>query len=264
MIIVSFLLIALIIGMLAILFVKFSKKDVKMNIFELANQQAVPPLDRNEEVAPQMIEKKAEVQTVNSEEPEEAEESNEKEVAETVKAPKKGMPDILKLTLFLAVLGLICAGLLAGMNRLTAPIIEKNKQKELETTLAAVGVKNPVLVVDIELVGGVRAIYEGQINNADCYVFEVSVTNQYTTITTLVVIGKSDRIIKALSPVAGTPSFTTHGLDGSFSGNNFGVVGANQSNYQSAFENISGATVSSGSISRAVALAYEQFGKVGN
>lgn len=261
MLLISFLIVVAIITMLVVLFAKFSKKDVKMDIFELANAQVIPSLDKDDVV--DIVETMEVAKTENQEI---AEEPLEKETVLTeVKEnnPKKRMPDILKLTIFLAVLGLICAGLLAGMNKITAPIIEKNKQKELEATLAAVGVKNPVLVNDAQLVNGVKAIYEGQIDNADCYVFEISVANQYTNITTLIVIGKTDQAIKALSPVAGTPSFTTHGLDKAFNGNDFGVIGSNQNTYKSAFITVSGATVSSGSISKALELAYEQLGKVG-
>lgn len=172
---------------------------------------------------------------------------------------KKKMPHVLHLTLFLFVLGVICAGLLSLVNQITKPVIEANVQKELEATLASVNVTEPKLLEEVTLVAGVDKVYQGKVDGTtECYVFQVTVKNSYTTITTLVVIGKTDALVKAVATVSGTPSYTTHGKDSGFINNNFGLIGAGSTNYQDQFKGVASATVSSSSILEAVKLSYQQ------
>ena len=176
---------------------------------------------------------------------------------------KSDVKRILSLSLFLAVLGLVCAGLLACINHITAPIIEENRMKELEKQLEIINIKEPT-IVDCELVKGVDAVYTGVYNKGlsdetECYVIQVTVKNDYTQITSVVAISRSSGKIVALAPFSGDPSFTTHGKNGAFENNDFGLVGSGSSSINTAFENVAGATKSSESIKTAAKLAFEQY-----
>ena len=107
---------------------------------------------------------------------------------------KADIKRILFLSLFLAVLGLVCAGMLAVVNHITEPIIQDNKRKELEKQLEVINIKDPT-EVECELIKGVDAVYSGIYNKGEkdeteCYVFQVTVKNDYTSITTIIAIGK--------------------------------------------------------------------------
>ena len=55
----------------------------------------------------------------------------------------KKLPYPLYLALFLGVLGIIAAGLLAGINILTAPAIKANEKKKLAEQLKVIEVESP-------------------------------------------------------------------------------------------------------------------------
>ena len=176
---------------------------------------------------------------------------------------KSDIKRILFLSLFLAVLGLVCAGMLAVVNHITEPIIQDNKRKELEKQLEVINIKDPT-EVECKLIKGVDAVYSGIYNKGEkdeteCYVFQVTVKNDYTSITTIIAIGKEKGKIVALAPLSGDPSYTTHGKNDSFVMNNFGLIGSGSNNINSSFESVAGATKSSESIKNAAKLAYEQF-----
>lgn len=175
---------------------------------------------------------------------------------------KKKMPHILHLVIFLFVLGLICAGLLALVNNITAPFIEKNKENDLENTFSQINVKNPVELKNQTLIDGVEKIYLGKIDDEECYVFQINSKNNFTTITTLVVISKRSNLILALQPMSGTPSFTTHGKDDAIANNDYNVVGRGENNYNDYFNSVSGATISSSSIKNSIRIAFEQLKQV--
>ena len=176
---------------------------------------------------------------------------------------KADIKRILFLSLFLAVLGLVCAGMLAVVNHITEPIIQDNKRKELEKQLEVINIKDPT-EVECELIKGVDAVYSGIYNKGEkdeteCYVFQVTIKNDYTSITTIIAIGKEKGKIVALAPLSGDPSYTTHGKNDNFVMNNFGLIGSGSNNINSSFEAVAGATKSSESIKNAAKLAYEQF-----
>ncbi len=175
---------------------------------------------------------------------------------------KKKMPHILHLVIFLSILGIVCAGLLAIINNITAKYIEENKYKELVSTFEAIGVSSPKELTNQTLVDGVEKIYLAKMDDADCYVFQVKSKNSFTTIDTLVVINKETEVILAVRPISGTPSFTTHGKDGSIQNHDYNVKGSTSSTYEEYFSAVSGATISSGSIKNSIRLAYEQLSKV--
>ena len=187
------------------------------------------------------------------------------EVTQPVVKHKKKMNHTVHLALFLAVLGVICAGLLALVNMITTPFIEANLQKELEKTLEVIKVKEPTQL-DVELIDGVEAVYEGIVNKgevteAPCYVIQTKVKNNYTTVTTLIVINKDNGSIITVKPIGS--GLTTHNKDADLIASDFGVIGATSSDYLSKFQPVADATVSSGSISEGIKLAYEQLKGMG-
>lgn len=171
----------------------------------------------------------------------------------------KKMPESLKFSLFLALLGLICAGLLALVNSITSPIIENMKQEELQETLKDVGItKDLKEITPDKYVNGVKKIYSGK-DDADkeCYVFEVEKSNTYTSFTTLVVFYKEKYLIKTVV-VLKTDKITTHNKDQDFINNDFNLPGSTPEDYEDNFANVSGATYSSESVKAAVTSAYLQ------
>lgn len=167
----------------------------------------------------------------------------------------KKLPYPLYLALFLGVLGIIAAGLLAGINILTAPAIKANEEKKLAEQFKVIEVESPK-ILEVELLENVLGAYEGLTNGKACFVFNVQNKNQFLTVQTLVVISQEDGKILNLS--VNLPA-TTHGMDSSFEGNKFGVIDANQDDFTGKFVTISGATKSSDSVKACINLAYEQY-----
>jgi len=58
----------------------------------------------------------------------------------------KKLPYPLYLALFLGVLGIIAAGLLAGINILTAPAIKANEEKKLAEQFKVIEVESPKIL----------------------------------------------------------------------------------------------------------------------
>lgn len=184
-----------------------------------------------------------------------------KEVSEEEKAKNKienvSSKEIAKLALFLTVLGIICAGLLALVNSLTSPVIEKNKQKELEETLKVINVQSPTELTDIELVENMDAVYTGTVDGVECYVFQTTVKSTFKTITTLFVVSKSDKKIINVATTVGD-GLTTHNMDKEMLESKFGLIGSTSANYSSNFAPVAGATISSNSIIWGADALFEQ------
>lgn len=197
--------------------------------------------------------KKAKVQEqVNKEKQEEVKTEEQKEEKKSGSSK-----EIFKLTLFLTVLGVICALLLAIVNSVTAPRIEALKQKELEETLAVINVKNPTEITNVEFVEGVDAVYTGSVNNAECYVFQTTFKSSYSTmVTTLIVINKADKKVVAVKTV-GT-GLTTHNMDNALLSSDFSLVGSTDANYKANFTPAAGASASSTCVLQGIEAAYTQ------
>ena len=161
---------------------------------------------------------------------------------------------------FLAILGVICAGLLSGVNAITAPIIKENKFAAVNKTLEAIKVLEGEVVEGVDLVDGVESIYAGQFEGTTaCYAFVVNVKNNFTEFQVLVALSKDGKIL-AISPAQGS-TLTTHGKDSAFAGNTFGIIGSG-SDFASKFEVVAGASVTSGSFEEAVKIAFKQLKKL--
>lgn len=166
---------------------------------------------------------------------------------------------------FLTVIGIICASLLSIVNAITYPIILENEFKTLNETMSGLNVKvTQDLTDDLgdKLLENVNNVYEGKYNEEiNCYIFEVNTKNSYTEFKVLVVISKDGKIL-TISPV-GTSGFTTHNMDSSFVGNDFGLANSDKDSLDTNFDSIAGATTSSKSVLSAVKLAFEQYEVLG-
>ena len=142
----------------------------------------------------------------------------------------KKLPYPAYLALFLGILGIISAGLLAGINILTAPAIKANEEKKLAEQLKVIEVESPK-ILEVELLENVQNAYEGLYSGKEVYVFNVQNKNQYLTIQTLVVITKEDG--KILNISVGLPATNPPGIGDL--GVKFGLIDATQEDYDSKF-----------------------------
>lgn len=169
----------------------------------------------------------------------------------------KKMPRSVYLSLFLLIVGVIAGGILAGINMLTAPIIEENKLKELQASFAEIGV-TITATEDAELLDGVTGLYSGTFEGKEAFVITTSNANKYTTVNLITVVEKSSGSVLT-AKVSGQPNITTHGFDGSFTNSGLGLIGATSG---SDLNNVSGASVSTDSVRACLDLAISQFAAV--
>lgn len=169
----------------------------------------------------------------------------------------KKMPRSVYLSLFLLIVGVIAGGILAGINMLTAPIIEENKLKELQASFAEIGV-TITATEDAELLDGVTGLYSGTFEGKEAFVITTSNANKYTTVNLITVVEKSSGSVLT-AKVSGQPNITTHGFDGSFTNSGLGLIGATSG---SDLNNVSGASVSTDSVRACLDLAIRQFAAV--
>lgn len=169
----------------------------------------------------------------------------------------KKMPRSVYLSLFLLIVGVIAGGILAGINMLTAPIIEENKLKELQASFAEIGV-TITATEDAELLEGVTGLYSGTFEGKEAFVITTSNANKYTTVNLITVVEKSSGSVLT-AKVSGQPNITTHGFDGSFTNSGLGLIGATSG---SDLNNVSGASVSTDSVRACLDLAISQFAAV--
>lgn len=169
----------------------------------------------------------------------------------------KKMPRSVYLSLFLLIVGVIAGGILAGINMLTAPIIEENKLKELQASFAEIGV-TITATEDAELLDGVTGLYSGTFEGKETFVVTTSNGNKYTTVNLIAVIEKSSGSVLT-AKVSGQPNITTHGFDGSFTNDGLGLIGATSADD---LNNISGATFSAESVKICLQIALDQFAAV--
>ena len=169
----------------------------------------------------------------------------------------KKMPRSVYLSLFLLIVGVIAGGVLAGINMLTAPIIEDNKLKELQASFAEIGV-TITATEDAELLEGVTGLYSGTFEGKEAFVITTSNANKYTTVNLISVVEKSSGSVLT-AKVSGQPNITTHGFDGSFTNSGLGLIGATSG---ADLNKVSGATISTESVRACLDLALAQFSAV--
>lgn len=162
----------------------------------------------------------------------------------------------LNLTLFLFILGAICALILSIVNFFTKSVIEDNKNKELRETLESVGLYDyQIITDDYDLVDNVIEIYSGYSQRGKSLIaILVEKSNRYVSIESLIIIDQEEEKIENIKIVG---SATSHNMDNQFN-SDFGVIGSNRDNYREHFQIIAGATVSSNTINDSIKTAFDQ------
>ncbi len=166
----------------------------------------------------------------------------------------KKMPRSVYLSLFLLIVGVIAGGILAGVNMLTAPIIEDNKRKELEKTFAEIGVTIGKLE-KFDLLENVSGVYPATYEGKEVLVIVSQNKNKYTTVELVSVFDKTNGSLLN-GKVSGVPSITTHAYDAKFTNENLGLIGATSG---ADLNKISGATISTDSVRVCLDTAIAQF-----
>lgn len=167
------------------------------------------------------------------------------------------MPKVLKLSLFLLVLGILAGGLLAIVNDFTKDIISKNELDNYYSELVSLGIRSEsIKEMEVEKEEGIDNIYRANTNdNLPCYVFVVHDENSYTMVKTIVLIEVATEKILNIKVSSGA---TTHNFDAKFINNDFGVVGSEVNEFESKFEIVTGATASSNSVKKCIKLVEKQ------
>lgn len=178
---------------------------------------------------------------------------------EVLKNNRKQIPQFVRLPLFLFILGIICATILAFVNNVTAPVIEKAEAQAIKDTLNNVGLADAVDVTDkYELATNVVAVYEGKNESGvKSYCFQVAHKNKFTTVTTFVLINSETSKVENIK-INGNATTLGQATDKLFLNSVFGVIGSTSEDYQDNFEIIANATWSSKSVEAAVKASFKQ------
>lgn len=166
-------------------------------------------------------------------------------------------PQPLKLGLFLFVLGLLCATLLAVVNSFTAPVIEEAKSAQLAKTLG--DLKSGVTFKDdtssYTRLSGVRKVYgtyTGETQNG--VIYQVNISGYAGVIEVLIGFNTDTNTVMGLKVLSQTE---TPGIGSKIVDFDFGLN--NKPFNTTDFNMISGATVSSNAVKAAVAIAQAQY-----
>ena len=163
----------------------------------------------------------------------------------------------VKLGIFLFVLGVVCATLLATVNSFTAPIIEEAKSAQLAQTLGDLksNVTFKEITSDYSRLSGVRKVYGTYIGETlNGVIYLVNVSGYGGTIEVLIGINTDDDTLMGLKVLSQSE---TPGIGSKIVDFNFGVAG--DSITANEFNMISGATVSSNAVKSALAIAKAQY-----
>ena len=164
-----------------------------------------------------------------------------------VKQNKNKMPNVLKFSLFLCILGILSGGLLSLVNNVTKKRIEENEIKKEFSEIAEVGVEVDSLleITDIHQVAIDKMFRATSLDGVPSYVFVVTDTNQFTSVKVIVLIEITTEKILNIKVL---PGASTHGYDSQLESSDFGMVGKPLENIDDNFQIVTGATTSSGSV----------------
>lgn len=164
---------------------------------------------------------------------------------------------ILKLSLFLLVLGIISGGLLSLVNNFTKDKIAKNELDNYYADIVALGIKSDsIKEMEIDKEEGIDTIYRANtIDDIPCYVFLTHNSNPYTTVNTIILVEIATENILNIKV---SPGATTHNLDDKFINNTFGVIGSSIEDAEDNFEIVTRATASSNSVKNCIRLVKNQ------
>ena len=167
------------------------------------------------------------------------------------------IPKILKLSLFLCLLGIFSGGILSLVNEFTEKIVEQNKIKaELKEVLSSGVEEESLLLVENVKNSAIKKMYRAQTTDAiPCYVFVVEDKNPFTTVKTIIVVEiTTEKILN----IKVSPGSTSHNKDNLMEESNFGVIGENIASFNEKFQIVTGATDSSKSVKRCLEAVYNE------
>ena len=172
----------------------------------------------------------------------------------------KPIPNILKLTLILCAVGIICGTVVSIVDTITAPIIERTEKKILAKSLESVGLLNYSILEkndNISFIDGIDEVYLGtNANNDPVYAFKVVIKSKYVSkFSSLIVINK---VTKRIENIKLLSNATNNGLDHMFD-TDFNIIGSTNYEIDSNFEWVASATKSSASVKESIEIAFEQF-----
>lgn len=170
------------------------------------------------------------------------------------------IPYPLKLALFLVILGSICGALLAAVNGVTAPIIEKMKIDQIQAKLEEVVPYENVTFAEATLkdkVKGIVAGYVGSVNGEEVAIVYHGRRQGYaSTIEALVSVDLKTGNVLGISIIS---EQETSGKD--IVNFDYGLPGKSINNANNNFQKVSGATVSSEAIKALVLNVQAQHAK---
>ena len=173
------------------------------------------------------------------------------------------MSKIIKSSIFLCVLSLLCGLLLGFVNDFTKDKIAENTIQESFTEIIKSGItKDSIKELEVEdKVSGIEKIYRGlSIDGVPCYAFSAYNLNEYTVVKVIVVI---EIATEDILNVRVLPGATTHQYDGKMNASNFGVAGLLIHDFEEHFQIVTGATSSSISVKKCLEAVKEQMTKLG-
>ena len=189
---------------------------------------------------------------------------------------KKEIQHILKLTIFLAVLGLICTTILSVVNYITKDAIANNQliQEEKETQVIVEKLEN-INVSNIENITSyntnnlindskskVLQIFKGLKEEKNILAFKMYSKNDFVEFNTLVVLKEDNNnyVVEDVIVLSNPTSFGDS-ANKKFFNNNFNLKNSSKDEINNTFEIVAGTTYSSKSVRQAVSNAMEQISK---
>ena len=174
------------------------------------------------------------------------------------------MVKVIKSSIFLCVLGLLCGLLLGFVNDFTKEKIKENEIAESFSEIVKSGItKESIKKLEVnDKVEGIDNIYRGlSIDGVPCYAFSAFDQNEYSYVKVIVVI---EIATEDILNVRVLPGSTTHQYDDKLSSSNFGVAGLLIHDYAEHFQVVTEATSSSISVKKCLEAVRQQIINLGS
>lgn len=185
----------------------------------------------------------------------------DKKIKNEKKLKAKKFPEIIKLSLFLCLLGVFSGGLLALVNEYTEKVIDENAQKAVFEEIKSVGIVEESLSKIEEIhTDEIQAIYRAQTTDkVSCYVFVAEAENAFTTVKTIIIVESESKKVRNIKVL---PSSTTHGKDELLENSDFGMIGQNIDSLNDNFKVVTQASISSGSVKECLLAVYNELSMI--
>ena len=134
--------------------------------------------------------------------------------------------------------------------------------KEFLDGLEKVNVSLDSQLENVTLKDSVKSVHTGTFENGEkCYIIEVEQSHMMVSepYSIYVIVKENDKTIATFFTVG---EIATPGFDEGFVNNDLGVIGSNESNYESNFVPVSGSTYTSNTFKSAFKVAFEQVGEI--